>query len=209
MATLKKLVGALSAALVVSLLLFPRAYAQDVNCAGSFTPSFNCVVTGVWNWRPQVTQAYEVPFKVNSVEATGVVSKVVTLTNTQVLALNITPVTIIPAPGVGKAIDVVSVMLVFNRTGGYTSPQNVKLFYGSRSAGNSASASITGSGFFDASASIAIRVAGTPDNTNPSVSNQAVVIQQATTAAAMASGNAANTVLVIVHYRVYSTGLST
>jgi len=210
MASLKRLFLGLTTALALVVLLHPAVFTQTVNCAGSFTPSFNCLVTGIWNFQPSApTTTYDVPFKANGTEATGVVSKVLDLTNAQVLALNQTAVTVIAAPGVGKSIDVVNVTLIFKRTGGYTSPQNVRLFYGSRSAGNAASAVITGSGFFDASASIAIRVAGTPDNTNPSITNQAVVIQQATTAAAMAGGDAANSVRVVVNYRIVATNLST
>ena len=207
---LKKLALGLMVAVGLSVLLFPSAVAQSINCSGSFTPNFNCLITGTWNFAPTNNrQAYDIPFQANGSDATGVVSKVVDLTNAQVLALNTTGVSIIAAPGIGKSIDVINVTLIFKRTGGYTSPQNVRLFYGSRSSGNAASAVITGSGFFDASASLAIRVTGTPDNTNPSVSNQAVVIQQATTAAAMAGGNAANSVRVVVNYRIVYTNLST
>lgn len=213
MRTFRRIGIGLAAAIGFAVLLHPTAAArvmQTINCEGSFTPSFNCLIKGTWNFAPtNTTAAYDIPFQANGVDATGVVSKVVDLTNAQVLALNTTAVTVIAAPGVGKSIDVVAVQLIFNRTGGYTSPQNVRLFYGSRSSGNAASPVITGSGFFDASASIAIRVAGVPDNTNPSVSNQAVVIQQATTAAAMGGGNASNSVRVVVHYRIVSTGLST
>lgn len=208
MRTLKRLGLGLIAAIGVMVMLDPTVFTQDVNCGGSFTPSFNCIITGIFDFKPAVSQVYEVPFKVNTVEATGVVSKVVDLTNAQVLALNTTGVTIIAAPGIGKSIDVVGVTLIFKYTGAYTSPQNVRLYYGSRGSGNAASATITGSGFFDATANIAIRVAGTPDNTNPSVTNQAVVIQQ-TSPSAMGGGNASNLVRVVVNYRIVATNLST
>ncbi len=210
MRTLKRLALGLVTAIGLGLLLHPAAFAQTVGCGGSFTPAFNCLINGLWDFTPaSPLTAYDVPFKANGSEATGVVSKVVDLTNAQVLALGQTAVTIIPAPGVGKSIDVVGVTLVFKWTAAYTSPQNVRLFYGSRQSGNSASALITGSGFFDASANIAIRVAGTPDNTNPSVTNQAVVISQFSTAAAMGGGNAANSIRVVVNYRIVATNLST
>jgi len=210
MRTLKRLALGLLAAVGLGLVLHPAAVAQTVGCGGAFVPTFNCLIQGLWDFTPQnSTTAYDVPFKANGSEATGVVSKVVDLTNAQVLALNKTGVSVIAAPGIGKSIDVIGVTLIFNRTGAYTSAQNVRLFYGSRTSGNAASAVITGVAFFDAGASISIRVAGTPDNTNPSVSNQAVVIVQATTAAAMGGGNAANTVRVVVHYRIIATSLTT
>jgi hypothetical protein len=207
---MKKLLYGLLAAVGLAFLLHPAGLAQTVNCSGSFTPNFNCLIPGTWNFAPTNNrQTYDIPFQANGSDATGVVSKVVDLTNAQVLLLGTTPVTLIAAPGIGKSIDVVSVTLIFNRTGGYTNPQNVRLFYGSRSAGGPASASFTGSGFFDASASIARHVAGTPDNTDVSITNQALVIQTATTAAQMTGGNAANSVRVVVNYRIVYTNLST
>lgn len=209
MRTLKRFLFGVIAAVGLALVLHPAAAAQTVGCSGSFTPTFNCLIQGLWEFTPSnPATAYDVPFKANGSEATGVVSKVVDLTNAQVLALNGTPITLVAAPGVGHYIDVISVSLVFSRTGGYTSPQNVKCFYGSRSAGNACSAQITGSGFFDASANIAIRVAGTPDNTNPPVTNLPVVLQQ-TVVTAMGGGNAANAVRVVIHYRIVATNLST
>ncbi len=144
----------------------------------------------------------------NGSEVTGIVSKVVDLTNAQVLALGTTPVTLVAAPGVGKSIDVVSVTLVFKYTGAYTNPLNVRCYWGSRTAGNACSAIVTGSGFFDASASISIRVSGVPDNTNPPVTNLAVVLSTMT-AGNMTGGNASNTVRVVVHYRIVATNLAT
>ena len=67
---------------------------------------------------------------------------------------------------------------------------------------------MTGSGFFDASADIAKRVLGVPDNTNPPVTNLPVVISQPNISA-MGGGNAANTVRVVIHYRIVATGLPT
>lgn len=184
-------------------------YLDAQQSGGSFLPTFNYTIPGLWTFTPaNATTAYDVPFKANGSEVTGIVSKVVDLTNAQVLALNQTPVQIIAAPGVGHYIDVVSMNLVFNYTGAYTSPQNVRCYYSSRGAGNACSATVTGSGFFDNTASIAIRVAGVPDNTNPPATNLPVVIQSVSQTA-MGGGNAANTVRVIIHYRIVPTNLAT
>jgi hypothetical protein len=197
------------AALVLALLLHPAAFAQTVGCGGSFVPSFNCLINGLWDFTPQNAQtAYDVPFKANGSEATGVVSKVVTLTNAQVLTLGATPVTLVAAPGIGKYVDVISVNLVFDYTAAYSSVGDVRCYWGSRVSGSACSATITASGFFDASADKAIRVSGVPDNTNPPVTNLAVVLQKVTLAE-MAGGNAANTVRVVIHYRIVATSLPT
>ena len=128
---LKRLTLGFLAAVAVAVLLHPAALAQTINCSGSFTPNFNCLITGTWNFAPtNGTTAYDVPFKTNGSEATGVVSKVVTLTNAQVLALNLTPITVIAAPGIGKYVDVISVNYVFDYVGAYTSPQDVRCYWG-------------------------------------------------------------------------------
>ncbi len=209
MRILKRSALGLLTALALAMLLHPAASAQTVGCGGSFVPTFNCLIQGLWDFTPQnATTAYDVPFKANGVEATGVVSKVVDLTNAQVLALGTSPVTLVAAPGIGHYVDVIAVNLVFNYTGAYTSPLNVRCYWGSRSGGNACSSAVTGSGFFDASASKAIRVAGVPDNTNPPATNLAVVITT-TTGANMGGGNAANTVRVVIHYRIVATNLAT
>ncbi len=209
MRTLKRLTLGLGSALAVVMLLHPAAIAQQIACAGSFTPAQNCLIPGTWNFAPtNGTTAYDVPFKTNGVEATGVVSKTVDLTNAQVLALNLTPVTLVAAPGVGKSIDVIAVTLYFNWTGAYTSPQDVRCYWGTRTTGNSCSAKVTGSGFFDATGSIAIRVSGVPDNTNPPTTNLPVVLSQPGISA-MGGGNAANTIRVVINYRIVATGLAT
>lgn len=176
---------------------------------GSFLPTFNYLITGLWTFTPaNPTTAYDVPFKANGVEVTGVVSKVVDLSNAQVLALGTTPVTLVAAPGVGHYIDVISINLVFNYTAAYSSVGDVKCYWGSRIAGNACSPAITASGFFDASANKAIRVSGVPDNTNPPITNLAVVLQKIT-GAQMGGGDAANTVRVVINYRIVASNLAT
>jgi hypothetical protein len=209
MRTFKRLIGGLVAAVGLVVLLHPAAAAQNQTCGGSFLPNLNCLIIGLWDFTPSnPTTAYDVPFKTNGLEATGVVSKVVTLTNAQVLALGATPVTLVAAPGVGKYIDVITISLVFDYTAAYSSVGDVRCYWGARTSGSACSATVTGSGFFDASADKAIRVSGVPDNTNPPVTNTAVVLQKVTLAE-MAGGNASNTVRVVIHYRIVATNLAT
>ncbi len=206
---MKKLYALGIIAAIALLLSLPaiRVNAQTSQCGGSFVPSINCLISGFWGYTHNDSiSGLPVPFQASGFDVTGIVSKYVDLTNAQVIAANITPVTILPAPGNGKYYDVVSVSLAFNYTAVYTSVQNAKLYYTSRWAGNSASAEITGSGFFDNSADIIIRVAGTPDNTNPPTTNTPVVYQSVS-AAAMGGGSASNSVRVTVNYRIVQTGL--
>ncbi len=209
MHTFKRLALGLGSAIVAVVLMHPAAMAQTVSCSGSFVPTFNCLIQGTWDFTPtNGTTAYDVPFKTNGVEATGVVSKTVDLTNAQVLALNLTPVTLVAAPGIGKYVDVISVNFIFDYTAAYSSVQDVRCYWGSRTTGNSCSAALTGSGFFDASADKAKRVSGVPDNTNPPVTNLPVVLSQPNISA-MAGGNAANVVRVVINYRIVATNLPT
>lgn len=209
MRTLTRYACGILTAVGVALLLHPAALAQTVGCGGSFVPSFNCLIKGLWDFTPQnPTTAYDVPFKANGDEATGVVSKVVTLTNAQILALHSTPVTLVAAPGVGRYVDVISISLVFKYTATYANPQDVRCYWGTAATGNACSPTITGSGFFSATADTAIRVAGVPDNTNPPATNLAIVLRQIK-GGAMTGGNASNSIRVIIHYRIVTTNLAT
>lgn len=210
---MRKVALGLAAALLCALVSLPLSLpvgevsAQTTQCGGSFVPSLNCVIAGFWNFtRVAPVSNLPVPFQAAGQDVTGIVSKVTDLSNAQVLALGPTQVTVVPAPGQGKYIDVIAVDLIFNYTAAYSSVANVKLYYGARESGNAASAQITGSGFFDASADKVIRVAGVPDNTNPPITNVAVVIGT-TTGANMGGGNASNSVRVVVNYRIVATGL--
>lgn len=209
MRTLKRVALGLLAAVGLVAVLHPAAVAQTVACAGSFTPASNCLIPGLWDFTPQSPQtAYDVPFKANGSEVTGVISKVVDLTNAQVLALHGTPITLVAAPGIGHYVDVISISLVFNYTAAYANPQDVRCYWGTASTGNACSPTVTGSGFFSATASTAIRVAGVPDNTNPPATNLPIVLRQIK-GGAMTGGNASNSVRVIVNYRIVATNLST
>src|SRR3990167_3088341 len=205
----------LGAALLLAALvgLWAEAVAtQAVQCGGSFVPSLNCIVSGRFNFTNTTTAAGTtsqgpIPFQAGGTDVTGIVARVTDLTNAQVLALNNTAVTVVAAPGAGYYVDVISVNLIFNYTTAYTSGSDLRLYYGSRTAGNAASATITASGLIVSVTADAIdRVAGVPDNTDPPTTNLAVVIQQIDPTA-FAGGNALNTLRVVVNYRIVRTGL--
>lgn len=208
----RKVGASLIVALALVGLWVTAVQTQVVQCGGSFVPSLNCTISGRWNFTNttssvNTTSQGGIPFQVGGVDATGVVSLTTTLTHAQLLAINLTPVTVVPAPGAGYYVDVISVNLAFNYTTAYTGGSDLRLFYGSRGAGNAASAAITASGLLVSVTADAInRVSGVPDNTDPPTTNLAVVIQ-GTTAAVFASGNAANTLRVVVNYRIVATGL--
>lgn len=204
---------ALTCALVGAAALWSVSVAgQATQCGGSFVPNLNCLISGRWYFTSVSTAQGPIPFQVRDqnslpVDVTGIVSRTVDLTNADVLALHTTPFTVVPAPGAGYYVDVIAVDLAFNYTGAYTSGSNLKLFYGNRTSGPAASASITASGFLTSvSADTITHVAGIPDNTNPPTTNVAVVLM-GTTSTAFASGNAADTVRVVVWYRIVKTGL--
>ena len=194
----------------LALLLAVTSYrfaGASVQCGGSFVPTLACTIPGLWNFTNPTTTSvpYPVPFQVAGTEATGVISTYVDLTNAQMLALNTTAVTIVPAPGVGKYVDVIAWSASFNYTGAYTSPVDIKLYYTSRTGGNAASGAITGSGLFDATADKNRRGAGTDANTDPPITNVPVVIMN-TTGGAMGGGNASNSMRITVNYRIVVTG---
>lgn len=192
---------------------------QGVQCGGSFVPSLNCTISGRWLYTNQTTATGlttqgPIPFQVrdqnsNPVDVTGIVSRETTLTNAQVIALGSEAgkITVVPAPGTGYYVDVISVNLVFNYTAAYTGGSNLRLYYGSRVTGPAASASITVSGFIvSVSADAAIRVSGVPDNEVIPVANTAIVLQ-GQGANNFGGGDAANSVRVVVNYRIVRTGL--
>lgn len=203
----KRLVGA---SLVLALLLAVGVarLGSQTQCGGSFLPSLNCLISGYWNFTNATSAQGELPFKANGTPVTGIVSKVTDLTNAQVLALNSTPITVVPAPGAGYYVDVITVDLIFNYTGAYTvgSGDDLRLYYASRTGGNAASASIETTGFLDATADRIISVAGVPDNTNPPTTNVVVALQGVSNTA-FGGGNASNTLRVVVNYRIVTTGL--
>lgn len=183
--------------------------AAQTQCGGSFLPNLNCVVSGFWNWTHlnSLTSLPE-PFQANGQTVTGIVSKSVDLSNSQVLALNTTAIPILPAPGAGKYYEVVQWCAAFNYTAAYSSisGNNLQLYYGTRTGGSAAATAITALGFLDASADKIICSAGIPNNTNPPTTNSAVVLAN-TTGLAAAGGDALNTLRVTVWFRTNDSGL--
>lgn len=130
----------------------------------------------------------------------------VSLTNAQVLALNDTAITIIPAPGAGLVVDVIRGVLIFDYTGAYTeSANNLRLYHTNRQTGPAASSLMEMTGFIDATADTILAFTGSPQDTLLTA-NTAVVIQGDTTVA-FGGGNASNAVDVDVTYVIRRTGL--
>lgn len=213
----RKLLG-LGLATVTLIALWVTAVAtQGVQCGGSFVPSLNCSISGRWLWTNTRTLAGTttqgpIPFQVNDQngnpqDVTGIISRATVLTNAQVLALNFTPITVVPAPGAGYFVDVIGVSLVFDYTAAYTGGTDLRLYWGSRTTGNAASALITVSGFIvSVTADTITRTGGVPNDELAPTSNLPVVLQQIN-GAAFGGGNAANSVRVVVHYRIVRTYL--
>ena len=189
---------------------------QGVMCGGSFVPSLNCTISGRWLWTNTRTKVGSltqgpIPFQVNDQngtpqDVTGILSRTVDLTNADVLALNVTPFVVIPAPGAGFVISIVNVQYYFNYTGAYSSgPTALRLYYTSRQAGAAASGSVATSGFLTASSDQLRNSTGIPDDTAP-IANAAVSLE-GTTSTAFSGGNAANSLRVVAWYRIVPTGL--
>ena len=212
----KRLLYAALAVAVLSGVWVSLIEAQGVQCGGSFVPSLNCTISGRWYFTNQTTAAATtsqgpIPFQVkdqnsNPVDVTGIVSRVTDLTDAQVLTLGSTPVTVVPAPGAGYYVDVIGVTVIFNYTATYSNGANMALFYGTRQNAL-ASASITASGLLTSvSADHMFRATGTTANSDIPVTNVAVVFGTLT-GVNFTGGNAANSVRVVVNYRIVKTGL--
>ena len=177
---------------------------------GAFLPGFNYAIPGFWNYTNVNTSSlYPEPFRVGGLTASGVVSKVVTLTNAQVLTLGSAPVTVLTAPGINKFLDVLGVVVFFDYTAAYTGGANLRLYYSSRASGAAASESITASGLLvSVSADTIARVGGAASNSGGDYVNTAVVLATQT-AVDFAAGDASNAVRVVINYRIVCTTGST
>jgi hypothetical protein len=132
---------------------------------------------------------------------------VTVLTNAQVLALGATPVTLVAAPASGYYVDVIGVTVGAHYVATYTGGSDLKLFWGSRTAGNAASSVITASGLLTSiSADATDRVQGTPDGTRPPTTALPLVVE-GVSGVNFGGGDPGNTVTVTVEYRVVKTGL--
>jgi hypothetical protein len=123
----------------------------------------------------------------------------VTLTNAQVLALRATPITLVAAPGAGKANIFERVVIEFDRTGAYTeTTDNMAVKY-TDGSGVVVSETIESTGFVDASADAVITARSAA---SPLVTANAALVLHNTGDGEFGSGNAANVWRVTTWYRV-------
>ncbi len=138
-----------------------------------------------------------------------------TLTNTQVLALNTTAVTIVPLcvsstsnlsciPANYVAVPLYG-LASFNYTSVYAAGGDLKIYYTDRGAGNAASAAITFAGLLDVAASNNEVFTGVIAGPEPGKTARLLSVQQVS-GTAMSGGNAANTLKISVQYLLYPTG---
>ena len=131
------------------------------------------------------------------VQGSGVAEARRVLTNAEMLALNATPLTLVGAPGVGRAIVVVSIEIFFDvTTTGYTlGTGNQKIEY----ATGVDIINVTQTGLFD-QATDQLRTLEPAIGTPNPVANSAVRVNNET--AEFTGGNAANRVKYVIRYRI-------
>jgi hypothetical protein len=123
----------------------------------------------------------------------------VSLTNAQVLALRATPITLVAAPGAGKANLFERVTIEFDYTGAYTeSTDNMAVKY-TNGSGVAVSDTIESTGFVDASADAVITAGAAA---SPLVTANAALVLHNTGDGEFGGGNAANVWRVTTWYRV-------
>lgn len=130
----------------------------------------------------------------------------VSLSNTNMLALRATPITLVAAPGAGKMIEFIKAWAFFDWTADYSeTADNMALLWGA--AGSAASETIEATGFVDAGADKAIEVAPRASAViaKAAIDNKALVIHN-TGDGEYGGGNAANVIRVKVAYRIHSCG---
>lgn len=184
------------------------------NCAGAFTPNLNCILSGQFNFTNTSSvqgTSYATPFAIGGTSVMGTAADLntihtatVTLTNAQVVALQSTGFTVIPAPPLGYIVRPIGGLLEFNYTGAYSSTDS-RLYYGDRTTGPAASSTITGSICLNVSADTVCSFSGVPDDETVPASTTVpkAVVLQGKLGTTFGSGNAANTVTVKVQYLLY------
>lgn len=131
----------------------------------------------------------------------------VSLTNAEFKAIRATPITLVAAPGAGKMIEFLSAEIFFDYTGAYTeSADNMAIKY-TNGSGTAVSETIEATGFVDATADTAIKVAPATSAAiaKTAMENKALVLHN-TGDGEYGGGNAANAIRVKVAYRVHATG---
>jgi hypothetical protein len=146
-----------------------------------------------------------------SLPPTGVLTATGTITNAQMLAIETTPVQIVPAPGAGYVIEFISAALFFDYTAAYTepsAPDDLAVRY-TGAAGTITSQDIDATNFLTATAdamAFAAPLAGaiTTVRLKTAVDNQPLVLHN--TGGAYGGGNAGNVVRYSVNYRIVAAG---
>lgn len=128
------------------------------------------------------------------------------LTNTQLLALRATPITLIAAPGAGKIIQLIEAHAFFDYTAAYTeSADNIALRYTDGSGATAATIETTG--FLDATADTYTRatIAAVANIAKTAADNQALVLHN-NGDGEFGGGNAANVLRIRALYRILPAG---
>lgn len=131
-----------------------------------------------------------------------------TLTNTNMLALRATPITVVSAPGTGKILEFISACLIFDYVGAYTeTADNMAIRYDT-TTGVIVSDAIEATGFVDATADTITFARKAVDGIVAATAgvNKALVLHN-TGDGEYGGGNAANAVRIKVSYRIHTTGL--
>lgn len=149
----------------------------------------------------------------NGVVTTGKLSELtiqyatVTLTNTDMLALRATPITVVAAPGASKRIQFLGATINTNATAGaYTETDDNFVFRFTDGAGIIQSTTGQTTGFIDQAGKMHLSVLPVTDAlcTDAQATNQALVVHNSGDGE-FGGGNAANTVKITAAYRVVGT----
>lgn len=129
------------------------------------------------------------------------------ITNAEMLALRATPKELVAAPGAGKVLELLSIVLLFDYTGAYTeTADNMAVKY-ENGSGVAASETIEATGFVDATAdTLTIGVAKNDVIVAKSGCENKALVLHNTGGDEYGGGNAANSIRFKVAYRVHTTG---